>query len=75
MNILQRFYNNKNRYYWLNIHNLNYSVDNKINTIYWNVDVFVIEIEPVVALNYGVHNVKFVVSLAVYVHVEADVPP
>ena len=47
----------------------------QINTICYNVDVFVICMLPVVDKE-GVHNnVKFGVSLAVSVYVEANVPP
>ena len=48
----------------------------QINTMYWNIDVFVILIDPVVFYKKGVHNHgKFVVSLAVSVSVEAIGPP
>ena len=48
----------------------------QINTIYWNGDVYVILIDPVVFDKKGVHNnVKFVVSFDVSVYVEDNVPP
>ena len=48
----------------------------QFNTMYWNLDVFVILIDPVVFDKIGVHNnVKFVVLLEISVYVEDNVPP
>ena len=77
LNIHQLFYNNKNPYYcWLNDHNLNYSMDNKLILYIEMLMYFVIQMLPVVVDKVGVHNnVKFVVLLDVPVYVEDKVPP